>query len=182
MSAARVVSRMIRSRSCSVLLVHVRLLAQRWEKVSTPVKGLLISWATPAASRPIEASFSLRPSVAEWPVSISLLAFGDGVGHADRRPGKARPISPGGRMPDSAEGRPRSPSVDMSRIAADRPQHDHGHQERSAADWPAWPTVINGQEAQRERVPRACERRLEQADVEGADDPVPPDRGSARRR
>ena len=84
-------------------------------KLKTPVSGLLISWATPAASRPTEASFSLRPSC--WLVDPfePLLALGHGVGHAVDGPAE-RPISP---WPD-AHAADRSPAIirfDMATIA-----------------------------------------------------------------
>ncbi len=73
MVAHRLVSRMTRSRSSASRLPSGMFFLTRWEKVSTPVSGLLSSCAIPAASKPTEASFSLR-AVSAWALCSSCVA------------------------------------------------------------------------------------------------------------
>ncbi len=85
-------------------------------KLRTPVSGLLISWATPAARRPTEASFSLRPS---WRL-VTRLSRSSRSARASAMPSTAwqsTPISPGGRMPTRAARLPAITRFDMATMA-----------------------------------------------------------------
>ena len=87
----------------------------RWAKVSTPVSGLLISWATPAARRPIEASFSARLTCCRA-ACVSCVSRRATASAMASMAWHRTPNSPGGRMPTRAVMSPEITFRDMATI------------------------------------------------------------------
>ena len=169
-SLARLVSRMISSRSSRSWASMFSFSRSRSAKASTPVKGLLISWATPAARRPTEASCSLRPTCCR----VACLSNSSRSWTAWAMLSTARhntPISPGGRMPTRAE---RSPPITFWAMATTRRM---GRSTNSVASTKQRQADQRRSDHQRQdhaadHVALMGERGLQQAHAQHPDDPA----------